>query len=264
MQNNLNEQLNRYGLTAKAQINQGKSLGDYAGYAAAVGAGLALAGGADAAIIYSGVQNLTVQKNPAVGGMLSAPVALFGGASNAIEFAGMLGGVQSVSHFKYLGGAGLRAGGGAKFMGTGGYSGSNLAAGALIGPGGVFSANAVGRVKIAVNSSSSVAYGAVGKFLSSTTGFAGIRLGNGDYGWIRLSLSELGLNQPFSSSFGPVQNGQGFPDKITVIDWAYDDSGAAIHAGDTTSPAPVPEPSTLALLAAGAAGLARLRRRQAH
>ena len=48
-----------------------------------------------------------------------------------------------------------------------------------------------------------------------------------------------------------------------VLGWAYDDSGAAIHIGDTgEGGAPVPEPSGLALLAAGAAGVTAFRRKR--
>jgi len=45
----------------------------------------------------------------------------------------------------------------------------------------------------------------------------------------------------------------------TFIDWAYDTTGAPIKAGDTGA---TPEPSTFALLATGAIGLAVLRRRR--
>jgi hypothetical protein len=91
-------------------------------------------------------------------------------------------------------------------------------------------------------------------------GLVGIQLGNGDYGWIRLRFDDLGLNQPLSTLLGAtLQDGVGFPDGMTVVDWAYEDSGAAIAAGDQGTT--VPEPTPLALLAAGAVGLGRLRRR---
>lgn len=91
------------------------------------------------------------------------------------------------------------------------------------------------------------------------TGIAGIQLGSGNFGWIRLRIDDLGPNQPFG---GIVGNGQGFPDQMTIIDWAYDDSGAPIHVADT-GVNQVPEPSSLALLAAGAAGVAAFRCRKA-
>jgi hypothetical protein len=48
-------------------------------------------------------------------------------------------------------------------------------------------------------------------------------------------------------------------DSATLFAYAFQDDGSPIHVPDTTS---VPEPTTLALLAMGAAGLAALRRRQ--
>ena len=103
----------------------------------------------------------------------------------------------------------------------------------------------------------------LGNFPLGVTGIAGVKLANGDYGWIRLRLDDLGLNQPFSTLLGgnSLGDGKNYPDKITVIDWAYDNSGATIHAGATGQA--VPEPSSLALLAAGAMGISAFRRRKA-
>ena len=81
-------------------------------------------------------------------------------------------------------------------------------------------------------------------------GFAGFRFSTSasnqtDYGWIRLEYT-VGSN--------------GLANSITATDWAYDTTGAPITAGDVGAP----EPSTtaLAILAAGAAGVAALRRRR--
>ena len=69
-----------------------------------------------------------------------------------------------------------------------------------------------------------------------------------DYGWVRLSYT-LGTD--------------GLANSITAKDWAYESTGAPITAGETASSG-TPEPSTtaLAILAAGAAGVAALRRRR--
>ncbi|MEZ6097196.1 MAG: PEP-CTERM sorting domain-containing protein [Pirellulaceae bacterium] len=81
------------------------------------------------------------------------------------------------------------------------------------------------------------------------TGFMGIRMGpnSGDaYGWIQLSLQANSFGQPTS---------------MTVVDWAYENSGAPILAGDIGA---VPEPGTAGILALGAlaAGAVGIRRRR--
>ena len=86
------------------------------------------------------------------------------------------------------------------------------------------------------------------------TGFAGFRFAAGtvggetayDYGWIRLKWTD-----------SIITRYMGFPQFLTVIDWAYNDTlNAPIHVGD------VPEPSTLllALMAAGVSGVQAWRR----
>jgi len=84
------------------------------------------------------------------------------------------------------------------------------------------------------------------------TGFAAFKFSTAakgtDFGWVRLKYT-LGTN--------------GLANAITAVDYAYDNTGASILAGQKTSSA-TPEPSTaaLALLAAGAAGVVALRRRR--
>jgi hypothetical protein len=89
-----------------------------------------------------------------------------------------------------------------------------------------------------------------GKWSAGGTGFAGIKLSNGDLGWLKLSWS------------GEAN----FPDTITFYGWAVQTDGSAIRAGDTGTGAGsgTPEPGTfaLALLAAGAAGVLAWRRRK--
>jgi hypothetical protein len=91
-------------------------------------------------------------------------------------------------------------------------------------------------------------------WVASATGLADFRFSTAnhalDYGWVRLSYT-LGTN--------------GLANSITATDWAYESNGTPITAGETGS-STTPEPTTtaLAILAAGAGGVAALRcRRQA-
>ncbi|MEP6821141.1 MAG: PEP-CTERM sorting domain-containing protein [Chthoniobacterales bacterium] len=88
-----------------------------------------------------------------------------------------------------------------------------------------------------------MSYGnAYGPWAGTTSGFLGLQFQLADgslvFGWIRLDVVDGG--------------------DARVLDWAFEDSGAAIAAGA------IPEPSSLALsfLAAGAAGLAYWRKRR--
>ena len=86
--------------------------------------------------------------------------------------------------------------------------------------------------------------GSFGNFGGSTPRYLGLRFnatgGNASgfvYGWARVAVPN--------------------PGEIRIYDFAYEDSGAPIHV-----PNEVPEPSTLLLMASGAAGLLALRRRR--
>jgi hypothetical protein len=82
----------------------------------------------------------------------------------------------------------------------------------------------------------------------SSTSYAASANAPIDYGWVRLVYT-VGLN--------------GLPNSVTAVDWAYDDSGAPIAAGDTgSSSAPEPSAFAMGLLALGAAGVTALRRRR--
>lgn len=94
-----------------------------------------------------------------------------------------------------------------------------------------------------------------GQFLSEADGwiwgsnFIGFRFdANGQtlYGWGRIDASN--------------RAGGG---TLTIAEWAYEDSGASIRVGQTTSSS-VPAPDSLALLALGAGGLGAWRRRKAQ
>jgi hypothetical protein len=70
------------------------------------------------------------------------------------------------------------------------------------------------------------------------------------YGWARITLELLSSNPQGQAS-------------LTIAEWAYEDSGAAIHLADTGAQG-VDEPASLALLALGAGGLAAWRRRRSR
>ena len=89
-----------------------------------------------------------------------------------------------------------------------------------------------------------------GQWTSGGTGYIGFKFvaanGQTDYGWMRISIDPtLFLNQQNSA---------------VVIDWAYNNTGAPIMAGQ------IPEPSSLALafLGSGAVGLALWRQQRAR
>lgn len=91
-----------------------------------------------------------------------------------------------------------------------------------------------------------------GTWLPGSTGFAGVRfdlgIGNFAYGWVRMKVEDTGSNP-----------NAGWPDKVTIYDWAYETSAnTPILAG---AGGPIPEPSR-ALLALAGAGAAFLRRRR--
>ncbi|MDM8564648.1 hypothetical protein QUF74_03250 [Candidatus Halobeggiatoa sp. HSG11] len=92
-----------------------------------------------------------------------------------------------------------------------------------------------------------------GNFVDNSTGYLGVKFNGANgipgtqYAWIKTKFS-------YATD----------PRVITIIDWAYDDSGAAIRVGDTGAvAADLPaELSMLNLLGLGAIGLAAFRRRR--
>ena len=274
----LADMIKHYAALAQSQVPKAMAGAERAGFATAAGAALVMACSADAAIIYSGVQNLSVQIDPTAqaGGVNFGQYSQAGftiAGSGFRLYAGMNGGFRrfSSSSFRYSRAqysnvAGLLVAGVANFRGPSGGSvaGHRLGAGVLIG--GLaqdFAAGSAGFRRAESTSNGVLRNQSSGNFQNGTTGFVGIKLGNSDYGWIRLRLDDLGPNQPFNTYSGgsPAQDGHGWIDKATVIDWAYDNSGAPILSGAVGV---VPEPSEIELLAAGLAGIAALRRRKAH
>jgi hypothetical protein len=201
-----------------------------AGYATL--AGVTLAGGAinnaEAVIIYSGVVNINVPSN--IDGVY---INFVTGATATANFAG-------ADFNPYNNGTTLA------FFGTGGTVNGTLSTatatnsptlrlnmGDLIGAAGAYvTGQSVGSA-----------------FTSGGQGYVGVRFVNEalggitNFGWVLLSTTS---------------GSSGFP--VTVVSWAYENSGGSIAAGA------IPEPSTTALLgvmAAGAFGVRQWRRRKA-
>ena len=88
-------------------------------------------------------------------------------------------------------------------------------------------------------------------FPLNQTAFAGFQLPaskGGGMGWMRFEVLD--------------RNNDGFPDGVEVIDWAYNDAGGGISAGQTTNAVPEPGTKALALLALGSAGVLAWRKRR--
>lgn len=216
-----------------------------------------MATNAAAQIVYSGEQNLTASirslGNPrkgvsstAVGTGQERQALLMGAAGFDIGVG------QGCCSSNFLGGNAFVTGvGGLRFLQTG-KSGSFLR---RFG-GGINISTATGNFK-AVTAFVHTFAKSVNGFITSSgswkphqTSFAAFRFKTGasadattDYGWVRLVYTVSANNAP---------------DRITAVDWAYGANGTEIVTGE------IPEPSTagLAILAAGAAGVAALRRRR--
>lgn len=267
--------LAQYSLAARAVLDLKKAaprLGDLTLYTAAVGSALALAPVAEASIIYSGIQNITV--NRVANGTSFAPVDLnfdgqgdmsFGISGFSATFPGVTLPLQIDSAVAYgLSGTVPGAYGSAGFFNTSfgssllKFSASSRTIGSNYGANTTFSFSGVLRGHLnffGVERSYGSWNPASG---ASTTGFAGVVIDpykppGPQFGWLHFKLTTDSQNRT---------------DSLTLIDWAFESvPGAGIHVGAQgtapgPAPAPIPEPSTLSLLALGATGLAALRRRR--
>lgn len=257
--NNTSEQLDhdldQYTTAARATLKlkgPARHLGELALYTAAVGSALALAPGADASIIYSGIRNITLHRVSDA----DEDVAInLGGFGNGVSLF-----IRSYSTGGPFTGAGPSQ---ADIAGL-----SPLGSLALIDPGFFLenfpASTNIGYSKFSFTARTSPGYGIArshqridnndvsnGEF---GTGFAAARvsyLGNGSgtaphYGWLHLKV-DVGADKR--------------TDAITLIDWAFESvPNTSIHVGDRGIS--TPEPSGLGLMALGAIGIAALRRRR--
>jgi hypothetical protein len=246
----LNSRLSGYSAGAKlaaAASRLRSRTGNWPVYAAAAGSALAMTTSASASIIsgvYSGPSpdgGVSVRTSPNTTGLLpSGPQLLLrarkGSGSVYGPFAALS--VQAFDPLSiFVGGA------------YGGYV-KNFARSASI-------SNLAGsRAQDAKIVASATTHSGVnlGSFLAGEPGYAGFAIGTGGgdfrYGWLKLEF----LTDPNTN----------LPQVLEALAWGMEDTpNVAIKAGDT-GPAPTPEPGTMALsiLAAGAAGVAALRRRR--
>ena len=196
-------------------------------YATASAAGALVCQGAEASIIYV-YENVGFQA-PAVSGSTTGYFALDENASASMSFISL---AVASSNGAYFG----MYGPGAKFAGTStnGFAyAQNLAPGQLVSATSSFLSGSAAMASGSGYSNS--------QFLTPGIGILGFQFNDLDgelqHGWARVEMSGVPTNS------------------FTLIDYAYTTAGEKIRAG-------VPEPGSLGLLAAGAAGLAIARRRR--
>lgn len=200
--------------------------------AAGIAAAAAGTDEADAAIVYSGILNIPVLNSFEV--LSTSLGGIFAGLSHQTVFSSVFqGGAYAIG----APGAGQVAG-----FGFGGYFYAyNLNSGVPLSLPFFVAQGAVATMAFTANSVAS-------EFLNPGIGFLGFRFdfGNGpQFAWARVDMAGRTLND------------------FVLVDFAYGTPGQALNVGQTEV---IPEPSSLGLLAIGAAGLLATRaarRRQA-
>jgi hypothetical protein len=252
----LNAQLDAYAATAKSSAANGRErLRNWSVFAMATGSALAMATSANASIIYSGPLSVT-KSIPPVGGLATnvssgASINLSTGVfakPNAIDLAIFDRRVIETSRrYSRASAIFFDSSAGNSALENAGGNLQRLAFGAVIsGLAGQFESGAALKSRFRGTGVAAKSF-SYGTWPNGGVGYAGFKLHNGDFGWLKLGWS--GANN--------------FPDTINLYGWAVQTDRTAILAGDT-GVSSTPEPGTfgLALLAAGAAGVLALRRRK--
>ncbi len=211
-------------------------------YAVAAGAVLAAAGPADASVKYGAV-GTQMPRN----GSITVDIP---GTAYTFGFVDLSATAPGPSHaFNSVAGAGMSPGvtGNFGFMATISSNAAKLALQSPVGPSGNFNPN--GAILFQTWQVNSKSY-RQGNFLQGADGYLGFRIPDANhtanYGWIHLDNFTVAPN---ASSY-------------RVVDWAYQNDGSAILAGEGPTAVPEPTSSALALIAMGAAGLAIYRKRK--
>jgi len=212
-------------------------------YTAAASSAFVFSAAADAAVIYSGVQNIGLDTPVDINGDGTDDIAMTVSSSTGTSYnsntASLItptnGGVNGFIKIS-------TSNGNVKKL----SAGDTISAGALFN----FGAGEFRNATSYATSSGSTGSGTRGSWSGApgSSGFAGLKISDGPtdiFAWLRFSVSN---------------DAKGFPVDVTLIDWAYEDTGASILAGQTVSA--VPLPGSLGLLAMGVSGLAAFRRRK--
>lgn len=235
MRSELKNKLEAYATQAKNATRRAR-LGSIPALATATGAALAMTTSAEADIIYSGIENVTVTastKNTARN--LSLNIQSPKAAGSTLKFNVVLGhGLEEIT------GTGKNPPH-TQFFSNGYALMQRFGFGATIKGDHIPPTNSGAIVHINGGMG-----GSGGLFTKSVTGYAGFVLSDNEHGWIRLKWS--------SSSSTELS--------LTVIDWAYNNRpGGIITAGEGITSVPEPSSLSLALLAAGSGGVLALRKR---
>ena len=228
----------------------GKTLG----YTAAAVSAVAMSASIDAAVIYSGLQNISMPG----GNANSFGVDINGDVIDDLIFSIFSTNVSG--GYTYAAVNGAPNDNGIALNGKGLFA-DKLGFGDIVGAGGQrFIEN--GHQDLKLRSVDSYGVNPLAEWGATSTGMLGVKLNVGSdsyFAWIRIALAE-------GNGAAPKP-----PADIIVLDWAWDDSGASIIAGVTSgnppppSPpvttSPVPLPGSLGLLAMGIGGLAAFRKR---